>query len=200
MENTQKNYTAVIINCLDPDCTPWISAFSSQGKRDDFIRTAKERIALADKEDELCVYGDSGALDDTDYLNYLPAPVYLAKSEPWLLTDDETMQHVRKLGVDSYELLQYGLLNPETEVYGVFTDTVHLPDYPPDETLMLLKTFGYNTLAEIRQEYGDEAYKQIVAECIYEHYLSLRDEPVYHGTEAEVITFIKKYVERKADV
>ena len=86
------------------------------------------------------------------------------------------------------------------ELYGVFSDTVHLPDYPADETLMILKTFGYSTLSDVQQEYGEEAYRQIIAECIFEHHLPLRDEPIYHGTEEDVVAFIKEITEEKTDV
>lgn len=183
-------YTAVITNWLDPDCSPWITAFSSQENRDAFIRTARERIALAGKEDELTVCGDSGALDETDYLSYLPAPVYVFEDEPWVLTDEDSMQHVRKLRMDTYELMQYSLLNPDTMIFGVFTDTVHLPDYAGDEMLMILNTFGYKSLAQVEAEYGAEAYKQIAAECIFEHYLDSANEPIYCGTKEEVTSFI----------
>lgn len=187
-----KIYTAVIIDRLG--VTPWISAFSSQEKRDAFLDEARERILKAETADDFEIYGDSGVLDDADYLHYLPNPVSLTANEPWVLTDDDTMQYVRKRGAETYDLIQLNLINPDTERYSVLRDTVRIPDYTYNDILMILKTYGYSSWSDVVDQYGEESYLQIIAECIFEYYCDLRDEPIFTGTEAEAIAFINEYV------
>lgn len=200
MNITEENkvYTVAIIANLDSSCAPWISAFSSREKRDAFIDAVKQRIIKAGKEDEFAVFGDSGAMDDTDYLDYLPAPVPVASDAPWVLTDDETIQYVRRLGPETYDVLQISLLDPGTMVYGVYRDTVHIPDYTYNEILMILKTFGYSSFAEVSSAYGEEMYSQIIAECIFEHYCDATDAPIFEGAKDEAVAFIKQYVKGEA--
>jgi len=121
--------------------------------------------------------------------------IEIRKLPEWVLTDDDSMQHVKKINADTFSLIEMGLINPDTERYEVYTDTICIKDYPEKEILDIIKVFGYNDFNHLMEVCGDKV-NQIVAECIFEHNESFTAEPVFKGTEEDAIRFIQSYIKQ----
>ena len=71
--NDKPRITTITINRCDPDCLPWVSAFSSREKAISFKRKVEEKLEFYGKSDLFLVTMDSGELDDEQYLEWLDA-------------------------------------------------------------------------------------------------------------------------------
>ena len=113
----------------------------------------------------------------------------------WILTDDGSHQHVRTINANTYELIEMQISNPDDHLYEVYTDTICLDDYGPDEIKGILYTFGYSSIQEIFDEYQINA-NQIIAECIFEYYGSFALDPLAASLSAEAArNLIRQFVE-----
>jgi hypothetical protein len=112
----------------------------------------------------------------------------------WTLTDDSSHQHVRKLDERTFELIEMGLVNPEANLFEVYTDAVCLDDYQSDEIKNILATFGYRSVREVQRGYKEKA-NQVIAECIFEYFGSFSVEPLSCDiSEGEAIRLIDDYI------
>ena len=115
----------------------------------------------------------------------------------WILTDDDSHQHVRKIDDHTFKLIEIGLTDPDKQLFQVYTDTVCLSDYPEGEVGQIIRFFGYDSLDHVQKEYGDRA-NQIIAECIFEHYGSFAAEPLATGLPFEQArSFIEDYIKTR---
>ena len=115
----------------------------------------------------------------------------------WMLTDDDSCQYARSAGSNGeYELIEMGLVDPEKESYAVYTDTVSTREYfddKPEELTQILKTYSYNGVQAVIDQYGPKA-SQIIAECIFEYYNIHEGETLFKGSRNECERFIRQYV------
>lgn len=120
----------------------------------------------------------------------------------WVLTDDFTMQHARKLDGQCWQLIemaQYGWDedDPADQKYQVYVDTVNVEYYIDKERENLkwiLSVFGYPSIEFVLKEYQGYHGYQIMAECIFEHYNTEYAQRLFLGSHDECAAFIKNYV------
>ena len=115
----------------------------------------------------------------------------MKQERDWILTDDSSCQHVRKIDDHTYELIQMGLINPDKDLYAVYSDTVYLDDYQEEEIAKILEPFGYSSIWDMYMNYAEKT-GQIVAECVFESRCGFADEPFATGLakdEAEHLVF-----------
>ena len=119
------------------------------------------------------------------------------KKKDWILTDDSCLQHVRQNGPDEFSLIELKLCLPMIlQMYEVYEDTINMQDYfndMADELLMILGFFGYKSIEEVRNEYGESA-NQIMAECVFEHYGSFQANRLMAGTREEAEKAIRDFI------
>lgn len=120
----------------------------------------------------------------------------------WILTDDDSSQHVKKIGEDKFELIEMSLINPETEEYVVYTDEIDVDEY------LEMKRGELIEILEGYYESGDEedviqfvmnhidSPSQIIAECIFEYYGAFQSYPLFTGKEKACREFIENYISK----
>lgn len=95
----------------------------------------------------------------------------------WVCTDDDCAQWQMDLGNNCYEMWQVQA-GPDWEYYMVASGLVFVDDRDSDEHDRLCRTYGYHSLKELADIYGENS-KAILAEFIFEE--DIRDylEEVY---------------------
>lgn len=117
----------------------------------------------------------------------------------WILTDDDTLQHVKKFNDTDFRLVEMGMRNPDDGSCKVYADYISITDYLDDagnadaDLLSILQSFGYESAAHVRDIYGDSA-NQIMCECIFESVSSREGTSLFVGAEPECIGFITDYI------
>ena len=88
-------------------------------------------------------------------------------ADGWILTDDSSLQHVRKVGIGRYEVLDSVRLPDNTGF--VCRRRIDLNDYEMDEDFnrTYLNPYDYNNPDDVQRLYGDDS-GQIIAESIAE--------------------------------
>ena len=122
----------------------------------------------------------------------------------WFLTDDDSCQYVKEINPDTFELIEMGLVSHNPELYEVYADTINLNDYFYNngkegllEVQNILKGFGYSSLINLIAQYPNN-YKQIMAECIFEHYGSFQANQLANElTYSKAKEFIKNYIKEE---
>lgn len=114
----------------------------------------------------------------------------------WILTDDDSYQHVRIIDSDTFELIELCIITHEPDLYEVYTDTIRLSYYPEEEINLIIAGFGYSSIQHVNNEYGDKA-NQVIAECIFEHYGSFFIDPLvkeitYEAARAFIDTYLSQ--------
>lgn len=122
------------------------------------------------------------------------------ENNKWILTDDDSYQHVKKIGEDKFELIEMCLINPETEEYLVYTDEIDVDEY---------LEINRGELIEILEGYYDaedeedviqfvmnhiESPSQIMAECIFEYYGAFQAYTLFKGSEEKCRQYIENYI------
>lgn len=122
------------------------------------------------------------------------------ENNKWFLTDDDSYQHVRKIGEDKFELIEMCFINPETEEYLVYTDEIDVNEY---------LEINRGELIEILEGYYDaeneedviqfimnhiESPSQIMAECIFEYYGAFQAYTLFKGSEKKCRQYIENYI------
>jgi len=116
----------------------------------------------------------------------------MKQESDWILTDDSSCQHVRKTGEHVYELIQMNVVNPNLDLYAVYTDTIFLEDYKESEIAGILEPFGYSSIWDMYMNYAEKT-GQIVAECVFESRCVYAEEPFATDLakdEAEHLVFL----------
>lgn len=112
----------------------------------------------------------------------------------WILTDDDSYQHVRIIDSETFELIELCIISHVPDLYEVYTDTIRLSYCPDKEINDILNGFGYSSPLQVREQYGAEA-NQVIAECVFEHYGSFAIEPLATGLYYEAARdFISEYI------
>lgn len=122
----------------------------------------------------------------------------------WILTDDDSYQHVKEINFHTFKLVEMGLVSHNPELYEVYSDTIDINDYLYNngkegllEVQDILKGFGYNSLINLVAQYPSN-YKQIIAECIFEHYGSFQANQLANElTYSKARNFIKNYIKEE---
>jgi len=122
----------------------------------------------------------------------------------WKLTDDSSMQHVRKVQgeTDAFNLIEYTLVSHDPEAYKVYTDTIDVSEFikeNSEELEGIINGFGYDCVGAVKEQYDEDAM-QVIAECIFEHYSVNRASSLFSGTEGECIEFIKTAIKFEGDL
>lgn len=124
----------------------------------------------------------------------------------WGLTDDDSQQYVKEISSEesphTFELIEIGLINPEDEIYQIYTNSICVEDYletARGELKEIINSYGYYLDDEDNYDgfciwnYKEEAY-QVMAECIFEYYGSFEAEQLFIGAEKECIDFVQNYI------
>ena len=120
------------------------------------------------------------------------------ESSSWVLTDDDSRQHVKRINDWTYSLIEMGLISRNPDQFEVYTDTIDLQDdvdLMSSEITGILDGFGYVGYFDVAYQYGQDA-PQIVAECIFESYGSFRADVQFVGSEEECIEYIDQYIKQ----
>lgn len=119
------------------------------------------------------------------------------KKHEWILIDDDSYQHVRKIDAETFDLIELCIIAHDPDRFEVYTDTIRLSDYPDQEITEIINGFGYSSIRQIMDEYGDEG-NQVITECIFEHYGSFAVQPLVTGLSYEnARDFISKYISKE---
>jgi len=114
----------------------------------------------------------------------------------WVMTDDDSFQHVRNVDNDVFELVEIGITNPDTGEHEVYTATVDVGKALSDDeiaaTLGTLSSFSYKSVEAVREQYGVEV-NQVIAECIFEVAAGTHNT-VFSGSEDECRKYIQRFV------
>lgn len=128
----------------------------------------------------------------------------------WVCVDADSCQYVKcsfksEEGgeYNHYKLIQMDLINPDTQEYEVYFDTICVEDYLDSmrgELSLILSSYGYGDSEEdcteiierMMEEYEDDVF-QVVCECIFEWYGSFQAEVLFTGSEQDCIKFIENY-------
>lgn len=128
----------------------------------------------------------------------------------WVCVDADSCQYVKCSfkseeggGYNHYKLIQMDLINPDTQEYEVYFDTICVEDYLDSmrgELSLILSSYGYGDSEEdcteiierMMEEYEDDVF-QVVCECIFEWYGSFQAEVLFTGSEQDCIKFIENY-------
>lgn len=115
----------------------------------------------------------------------------------WILTDDSSLQHVRKVGIGRYEVLDSALLPDNTGF--VCRRCIDLNDYTIDGEFnrTYLNPYDYDNPDAVQRLYGDDS-GQIIAECIAETELWERHNTVFSGSYDDCLEYIRAIVRRSA--
>jgi hypothetical protein len=119
----------------------------------------------------------------------------------WIMTDDDSFQHVCSHNdtFHTFDLIEMTLINPETNLFQVYTNTICVNDYMKDERYLktILTSFGYEDVQAVETAYGKglTAY-QVIAECIFEYESLYIDAEclLFKGQELECQDYIRQYV------
>ena len=119
----------------------------------------------------------------------------------WIMTDNDSMQHAKKLSDSKFELVEMGLANPVQKTYQVYTATIDVSKYTGAkllELLTILGSYSYTSVIDVKERYG-EAANQIIAECIFEYYGTSDAEILFEGSEDDCVGFIENFVAQNKD-
>ena len=130
----------------------------------------------------------------------------------WVCVDADSFQYVKcsfksEEGgeYNHYKLIQMDLINPDTQEYEVYFDTICIKDYLESmrgELSLILSSYGYGDSEEdcteiierMMKEYEDDVF-EVVCECIFEYYGSFQAEVLFTGPEQDCIKFIYNYLQ-----
>ncbi|MDL2206544.1 hypothetical protein LJC33_06530 [Eubacteriales bacterium OttesenSCG-928-N13] len=123
---------------------------------------------------------------------------YYSQSKHWVLTDDASGQHIRRLS-DKQAIFSVIDTIPSTEdgecTVVNATVAIHDEDVQDEDFVQTyLAPFGYASFEEIQEQYGAQAM-QIVAECFFETVASEQGRVLYRGSEDACIDYINRNVE-----
>lgn len=149
---------------------------------------------------------------------------YTPKAEinGWELTDDDSLQYLKKINPMEYECIQLApyptddLCSEEDEGIEYFQvcqaniDVMYYAKYKAKTLMNILASYNYcdyptddrfityddinKIIANILEEYGEKGY-QLIAECAFED-IPFYDISIFKGTEEECIGFIETYCEK----
>ncbi len=83
----------------------------------------------------------------------------------WVLTDDDSQQHILKLTDTKFHLIELNRITNETACI-VRSNIIDISDFTDAEIKAWIAGY-YDNLAEIKAQYGNKM-NQIIAECIFE--------------------------------
>ena len=128
----------------------------------------------------------------------------------WVCVDADSCQYVKCSfksdeggEYNHYKLIQMDLINPDTQEYEVYFDTICVEDYLDSmrgELSLILSSYGYGDgeedcteiIERMMEEYEDDVF-QVVCECIFEWYGNFQAEVLFTGSEQDCIKFIENY-------
>lgn len=118
----------------------------------------------------------------------------------WILTDDDSYQHVKEVGEDKFKLIEMSLINPEIEEYIVYTDEVDVDAYLEMERGALIEILegyydagGEEDVIQFVMNHIDSP-SQIMAECIFEYYGDFYAQNLFKGPEEKCRKYIENYI------
>ena len=120
----------------------------------------------------------------------------------WILTDDASMQHIKRLSVTKYRCIELRAMSTKDNKFGVYVAEIDKGDYlnndgaPSKELKAIITAFGYRDIDDILKQY-EESADQVMLECIFEHLGPFDCSLIFVGDEGECVEFIKQYVEKK---
>jgi len=82
----------------------------------------------------------------------------------WIKTDDT--QFVKKIDLDTFEVIDVYSRGADC---GISRQAIDLKNYDKDDIWNCLSSFGYSSMSQFNEIYGDKA-NQIIAECLSESY------------------------------
>lgn len=87
----------------------------------------------------------------------------------WIRTDDN--QVLRKISDNVFEVIEVVMIAPldeeEVDCYSISQQIVNIDDYSEEKIIDYISSFGYDSIEEVKENYGEEA-NQVIAECIAE--------------------------------
>lgn len=111
----------------------------------------------------------------------------------WVITDDDSMQHMRHIKDRCYEIIDSVCL--PTDDGFVCRCMVDLDDYEIDNDFekLYLKPYDYDNAVAVTEIYGEYA-DQIIAECIAETEILKKENAVFSGTYDDCLSYIRLIV------
>lgn len=121
------------------------------------------------------------------------------ESNKWILTDDDSYQHVRKVKDCTYELIQ--IQNNFDEEYKVFYGIIDVKFYIEKDKESVAKIISYyygddenvDSIQDIFDSFEEDRAYQLIAEMLFEDSI-FEMSSLFHGEWEECQDFIDKYI------
>ena len=117
----------------------------------------------------------------------------------WIVIDDDSFQHVKKIRENEFQLIEMSLINPDTKEFIVYTDEINVNEYIKNREELIEILEGYyetedeKDVIQFVMNHTDSPF-QIMAECIFEYYGAFQAHTLFKGNEKECREFIENYI------
>lgn len=112
--------------------------------------------------------------------------------EKWTRTDD--MQLVKVRNENEYDIIETINVSKNYDRYIVQFYNVDFDDYNQEQILYVISSYGYESIDEIKEAYGEDEYKQVIAECIAETYALTEGQTIFEGYKEDVGQFLNEVI------
>lgn len=126
------------------------------------------------------------------------------ENNKWILTDDDSYQHVKKIKEDIYKLVQIQEFN--TEYYKVYCGIIDVKFYIEKDKERVNQVIAYyygddentDSIQEIFNSFGEEKGNQYIAEMLFEDDI-FEMSSLFHGNWEDCQEFVDNYIENEEE-
>ena len=126
------------------------------------------------------------------------------ENNKWILTDDDSYQHVKKIKEDIYKLVQIQEFN--TEYYKVYCGIIDVKFYIEKDKEKVNQVIAYyygddentDSIQEIFNSFGEEKGNQYIAEMLFEDDI-FEMSSLFHGNWEDCQEFVDNYIENEEE-
>lgn len=126
------------------------------------------------------------------------------ENNKWILTDDDSYQHVKKIKENIYKLIQ--VQEFDAEYCKVYCGIIDVKFYIEKDKEKVNQVIAYyygddettNSIQEIFNSFGEEKGNQYIAEMLFEDDI-FEMSSLFHGNWEDCQEFIDNYIENKKE-
>ena len=126
------------------------------------------------------------------------------ENNKWILTDDDSYQHVKKIKENIYKLVQ--IQEFDTEYYKVYCGIIDVKFYIEKDKEKVNQVIAYyygddentDSIQEIFNSFGEEKGNQYIAEMLFEDDI-FEMTSLFHGNWEDCQEFVDNYIENEEE-
>lgn len=126
------------------------------------------------------------------------------ENNKWILTDDDSYQHVKKIKENIYKLIQ--VQEFDTGYYKVYCGIIDVKFYIEKDKEKVNQVIAYyygddettDSIQEIFNSFGEEKGNQYIAEMLFEDDI-FEMTSLFHGNWEDCQEFVDNYIENKKE-